>query len=133
MACALLKASLFEPKPRRTEIWNSAHLAAMRHQCAGISRPLDTSLSAAIAVDMPEICAWKFVAEIPQEDGRVLPRYCYVKKANRNEAAKALSENHPGANFRIDTGEALTQIQLDEILGSGDTFLIDEIVRCVQP
>jgi hypothetical protein len=83
---------------------------------------------------MVETCvAWKFVAELRQGDGRILPRYCYVKKADRDQAAKALWESHPGANFRIDVGEPLTQNPLDEALGSGNSFLIDEIVRCVQP
>jgi hypothetical protein len=77
--------------------------------------------------------AWKFVAEVPQDDGRVLPRYCYVKKPDRDEAAKALWEHHPGANFRIDIAQPLTQTQLDEALGSGNGVLADEIVRCIQP
>lgn len=76
--------------------------------------------------------AWKFVAEIKQDDGRMLPRICYVKKADRDEAARALWEQHPAASFRIDTGEPLTQDQLDEALGIGNGFLIDEVVRCVQ-
>lgn len=83
---------------------------------------------------MTETCvAWKFVAEIRQADGRVMPRYCYVKKADRNEAARALWEHHPGANFPIDIGEPLTQAQLDDALGVGNSLLTDEVVRCVQP
>lgn len=82
---------------------------------------------------MADICAWKFLAEVPQEDGRMLLRYCYVKLTDRNAAAKALWEYYSGANFRIDTGEGLTQSQLDEAFDSGDTFLTDEVVRCVQP
>jgi len=77
--------------------------------------------------------AWKFIAAIPQGNGPPMPRLCYVRMADRNQAAKALWEQHPGASFRIDTGESLTQDQLDEALGSGNGFLIDEIVRCVQP
>jgi hypothetical protein len=76
--------------------------------------------------------AWKFIAEIPQEDGPPMPRVCYVRVADRNQAAKALLEHYPGANFRIDTGEWLAQDQLDEARGSGDGFLVDKIVRCVQ-
>jgi hypothetical protein len=75
------------------------------------------------------VSAWKFLVELKQPDGSTLPRTCYVRLADRDAAAKALIKERPDANFRIDYGEPLTEGDLHKALG--DTFLRDEVVRCV--
>jgi hypothetical protein len=71
-----------------------------------------------------KVVAWKFVAELKQPGGDVLPRVCYVKVANKDAAVKALLKQRPDAHFRIDAGEPLTEAGLYEALQ--DSFLPDE-------
>jgi hypothetical protein len=81
--------------------------------------------------DVPKIFAWKFLAELKQPEGHSVVLACYVKLADRTAAAKALAAEHFGANFRVDAGEPLTEENLHAELQ--DTFLHDEVVRCVDP
>lgn len=76
--------------------------------------------------------AWRFDVELPQPEGGVLPRVCYVKLPDRDKAVKALVREHPKANFPIHRAKPVSNDALDEAF-HGDSFLLDEEVRCVQP
>jgi hypothetical protein len=78
-----------------------------------------------------KVVAWKFLAELNDPDGLPVIRACYVELADRTAAAQALAAEHRGANFRVDRGEPLTEEGLHAELR--DTFLHDEVVRCVNP
>jgi len=75
------------------------------------------------------IAGWKFVAELPQSSGDVLPRVLVVRLLDRDAAAKAVWQQFPGANFRADHGQPRTAEELDSDLGKGNGFLPDEYVR----
>ncbi len=71
---------------------------------------------------------WKFVVEIAQEGGGLLPQICFVNVADENDAFTALKTKYPSAN-KISKSELATSAEIAE---TGGAFFHEEIVRCVR-
>lgn len=76
--------------------------------------------------DNPYI-AWKFGADIKQQDGHFEPLTCYVAVSDHDAAREKLSEQHPNAVFHAGRGEAVTSGEWERVFDGPPK---DGEVRC---